>query len=112
MDWSYYRHLPMALVIIGCAIVLAIFIAQIMVRKTFGDKRPIVTQLFPRPRKNKTHVHRWRVDYDCTYDGGSTEWSGYYHFRTWAIICAWWNCHISAWTGTAMLHDQRRETSK
>lgn len=64
-----------------------------------------MTQLFPRPHRDTSH-RRWRVDYDCTYDGGSVNWSGYYHFKTLAVIASFWNCHISAWTGTAILHDQ------
>jgi hypothetical protein len=51
-------------------------------------------------------MHRWRVDYNLVYDGGGTRWSGYYRFKAQALIAAWWNIHISAWTGTAFLYDQ------
>ena len=66
-------------------------------------------QLFQRPDK-PTPNRRWRVDYDLAYDGGGTEWSGYYHTRPLALIAAWYHSYIGSWGGTAILFDQTDPT--
>lgn len=54
-------------------------------------------------RQSRAEKRRYRVDYDLAYDGGSSEWSGYYRTRVGAKIAAWWNVHVSSWGGTADL---------
>lgn len=61
----------------------------------------------------KESDRRWRVVYDLAYDfGGSGEWNGYYRTLMGARIAKWWNLHISAWGGTALLIDQDQFSGK
>lgn len=65
--------------------------------------------LWPKPKKTKRPWRKpkpWGVWYVLTYDGGSTEWRGYYRTEIQARIASWWNCHISSWGGTAVLYYQ------
>lgn len=60
--------------------------------------------LWPKPKKVKPKP--WVVWYVLNYDGGSTEWRGYYRTEIQARIASWWNCYISSWGGTAVLYYQ------
>jgi hypothetical protein len=67
-----------------------------------------VTQLYPRPKRDKSH-RRWRVEYDLAYDGGgSGYWQAYYSNKLFALVATWWNVHISSWGGSAILYDQEK----
>ena len=73
-------------------------------------------QLYPSPsrearlerRRSRAEKRRYRVDYDLAYDGGGSEWSGYYRTRAGAKVAAWWNVHVSSWGGTAVLEGEER----
>lgn len=72
-----------------------------------------MTQLYPRPKRDKT-LRRWRVDYKKPryYYGGSEHWSGYYQFKILALIATFWNVNVSSWDGTAFLYDQKHKKFK
>ena len=67
-------------------------------------------QLYPRPCKLKDKSNRrWHVDYEITYDGGGSNWSGFYRTYIGARIAAWWNVHVASWGGNAILYDNKKE---
>jgi len=60
--------------------------------------------LYPKPKRAKDKSHRpWRVEYNLTYDGGGSRWTGFYRTRTASRVAAWWNVHLSSWGGDATL---------
>jgi hypothetical protein len=59
----------------------------------------------PRRRRDKSG-RRYRVDYDLAYDGGGSEWSGYYRTHLGARIAAFYNYHLASYGGRAALYKQ------
>lgn len=63
---------------------------------------------YPKPRKERDKSgRRYRVEYDLAYDGGGSEWIGYYRTRLVAAVAIRFNRHIASWGGTAVLYDRR-----
>ena len=57
-------------------------------------------------RRRRVEARRFRVHYDLAYDGGGSEWDGYYRTRAGAVLAIWWNRHVSSWGGSAELYDR------
>lgn len=67
-------------------------------------------QIYPKERKVRDVSHRrWRLDCYLAYDGGGTEWSGYYRTRWGAKISAWYHYHIASYGGSIELIDTSKE---
>lgn len=70
-------------------------------------------QLYPSPtraerrnrKQQRREQRRWSVEYDLLYDGGSSQWTGWYRSRATARMCAYWNVNIGSWGGSAHLID-------
>lgn len=67
-------------------------------------------RLYPKERPQPDHSdRRWRLDCQLAYDGGGSEWSGYYRTLWGARLAAWWHYHIASWGGSIVLVDQEQD---
>jgi hypothetical protein len=70
-------------------------------------RRDPVVARYPKERARRDKSHRpWRADYDLAYDGGGSEWSGYYRTRVGAEVAIWLNLYVLSWGGSAELVQQ------
>lgn len=54
--------------------------------------------------KRKRNKANFRVYYSLAYEGGGTDWVGYYRTYFGARVAAFWNLHISSYGGTAKIY--------
>lgn len=65
---------------------------------------PVKTYPAFRPQRDHSD-RRWHVRYDLAYDGGGSQWVGYYRTFTGAKLAVWWNRNVASWGGTAAIFD-------
>jgi hypothetical protein len=82
-----------------------------MKRRTIGHRLMAEYEAGKRKRERQArrlerHRRRpWWVVYDLAYDGGGSEWTGYYKARWQALVALWWNRHVTSYGGEARLYE-------
>ncbi len=63
---------------------------------------------YPKAKRKRQHPERrYRVRYDLAYEGGGSQWDGYYRSLVGASVAIFYNMNIASYGGSAKLYDRR-----